>query len=220
MSTHSANGMKGVTRTMSPPRGIRRALLATAAAALALTLAACTGANDGIAADYREGSNKGYVAGEFSTTEYSAHESQPVTFSGTLDDGSTLSSDELRGSVVVLNFWYASCAPCRAEAPVLEEVAQSYAGKNVRMFGVNTYDQAPTARSFAKTYSVSYPSFIDVDDKTVTRAFAQYVPLAATPVTIVLDEEGRVRARIISQLKDASILQTLVNDQLGPQATP
>ena len=63
--------------------------------------------------------------------------------------------------------------------------------------------------------NVTYPSVIDVNDGRVKLAFAQVTPIQATPTTLVIDQEGRVAARIIGQLASASILSTLVADTLA-----
>ncbi len=53
------------------------------------------------------------------------------------------------------------------------------------------------------------------DDGAVKLAFAERTPINATPTTLVLDGKGRVAARIIGQLPDASVLTALVRDSLG-----
>ena len=70
-------------------------------------------------------------------------------------------------------------------------------------------------RPSPKTYGVSYPSVIAGQDGAVKLAFAERTPINATPTTLVLDREGRVAARIIGQLPDASVLKSLVSDALG-----
>ncbi|MGO7984058.1 TlpA disulfide reductase family protein, partial [Rhizobium johnstonii] len=52
------------------------------------------------------------------------------------------------GDVLVVNFWYASCAPCRAEAPDLEKIHAEFDGQGATFVGVNVRDQAATAASF------------------------------------------------------------------------
>ena len=141
--------------------------------------------------------------------------SSPVVFEGVTETGETVSSDDYRGEVLVVNFWYAACGPCIVEAPLLEEVWQEYQDQGVSFLGVNTYDQPATALSFARDNNVTYPSVIDVNDGKVKLAFAQVTPIQATPTTLVVDKEGRVAARIIGQLQSASILSTLVRDALG-----
>lgn len=194
-----------------------RRMIATVAAAL-LGVVALTGcsANDSLAQQYQEGDEKGYISGDFRVVEIAAGErGDPVVFEGVTETGETVSSDDYRGEVLVVNFWYAACGPCIVEAPLLEQVWQEYQDQGVSFLGVNTYDQPATALSFARDNNVTYPSVIDVNDGKVKLAFAQVTPIQATPTTLVVDREGRVAARIIGQLQSASILSTLVRDALG-----
>ncbi len=198
--------------------GTRRAK-AAASAVLALLLvgglAACT-ADNPLASQYKSGDNKGYVAGDFQTKEIGpADRGEPVVFTGTTDAGKKVSSGDYSGDVLVVNFWYAACGPCRAEAPRLDKALTDLDGKPVSFLGVNTRDQAATSESFAKTYKVSYPSIIAVDDGQVKFDFSKATPLSATPTTIVLDKKGRVAARIIGELPDPSILTSIVSTVLA-----
>ena len=191
--------------------------LVAIAAASALLLAGCS--SDPLAEQYREGSNKGYIAGDGTIAEFPADErGEPIEFAGETIDGETLDSADLAGEVAVVNFWYAGCAPCRAEAPMLQQVHEEFEGEGASFVGVNVRDQAATAASFEENYGITYPSIVDVNDGTVQYAFAGEVPPAAVPTTLVLDAEGRVAARILGQLKDASILETIVRDLIAEQA--
>ena len=194
---------------------IRRVVAAAAASALVLTLAACS-VNDDLAADYRAGDNKGYIKAD-ETIELIpvADRGEPVAVAGETEHGDAVSDADFAGDVLVVNFWYAACGPCIVEAPVLEEVWQKWEDDDVEFLGVNIYDQAPTAISFAKDNGVSYPSVIDITDKQVSLAFAAAAPLKAPPVTLVIDREGRVAARLIGQIKSASILSSIVSDTLA-----
>ncbi|MCJ1696638.1 TlpA family protein disulfide reductase [Rathayibacter caricis] len=194
----------------------RRVVAATALALVAgAVLAGCT--QDPLADQYRSGSNKGYISGDGTVTEIAATDrSDPIVFSGTDENGEAIDSDDLAGRVVVVNFWYASCAPCRAEAADLESVNAEFDGQDVSFVGVNVRDQAPQAAAFAKTYGITYPSIVDVDGS-AQLAFSGKVPPNAVPTTLVLDREGRVASRILGQLQEASILSTLVGDTLAEE---
>ncbi|MDH6532195.1 thiol-disulfide isomerase/thioredoxin [Aurantimicrobium minutum] len=181
-----------------------------AVTALSLTLTGC--ASDPLAEQYREGSNKNYIAGDGSVTEITVeNRGEPITFSGTTENGDTVSSADYLGDVLVVNFWYAGCAPCRAEAPDLEAVFQETAVEGTNFLGVNVRDQAATIISFNERFGVTYPSIIDQDGQ-AQLSFASQVPPNAVPTTLVLDAQGRVAARILGQLKDPSILTTLITD--------
>ena len=182
-----------------------------------VVLAGCT-SSDSLAQQYRDGNEKGYIAGDFQVVEIPEPDrGEPVAFEGVTETGERVSSDDYRGGVLVVNFWYAACGPCIVEAPLLEEVWQEYQDQGVSFLGVNTYDQPATALSFARDNNVTYPSVIDVNDGKVKLAFAQVTPIQATPTTLVLDRNGRVAARVIGQLASASILSTLVADTLAEE---
>lgn len=189
--------------------------VAAALVAVALTagLAACTGENDDLVDAYREGDTSGFVSRDFATSEIApADREEPIVFSGIAVDGTTISSDDLAGDVVVVNFWYAGCGPCRAEAPFLQEANEEFADEGVSFLGVNIYDEAATAASFDRTYGITYPSVLAHRDPDLKLAFAEVTSLQAVPTTLVLDAQGRLAARIIGQLQDASILTTIVAD--------
>lgn len=189
-----------------------------AAAALVVGLAACS--EDPLAAQYREGDNKGYIAANgFQTAEIPAeNRGEPVDFAGTLDSGDAVSSADYAGRVLVVNFWYATCGPCIIEAPRLEQAYQSFQGQDVAFLGVNTYDQASTAQSFARDHGISYPSALAVNDAELKLAFNDKTPLNATPTTLVLDKQGRVAARIVGELPEASILEAIVRTLVAEEA--
>lgn len=190
----------------------------TAAAALVLGLAACTA--DPLADQYRAGDNKGYIAANgFQTAEIPAeNRGEPVEFAGTLDSGAAVSSADYDGKVLVVNFWYATCGPCIIEAPRLEQAYQTFQGQDIAFLGINTYDQPATAQSFARDHSVSYPSAMAVNDAELKLAFADKTPINATPTTLVLDKQGRVAARIVGELPEASILEAIVRTLVAEDA--
>lgn len=196
----------------------RRVIAVALAAALSVGLAAC--AADPLADQYRAGDNKGYIAANgFATEEIpAADRGEPVEFSGVTESGDEVSDADYAGQVLVVNFWYATCGPCIIEAPRLEEAYESFEGQAVSFLGVNTYDQAATVASFARENGVSYPSVLAVNDSAVKLAFTEHAPLSATPVTLVLDQQSRVAARIIGELPRASILESIVQTVLAEGA--
>lgn len=181
---------------------------------LAVGLSAC--APDPVSESFLNGENTGYVAADGAIVEIpEADRGEPVDFGGVTETGEPFDSAELAGQVTVVNFWYAGCAPCRVEAKDLESVWQEYQSEGVSFVGINTRDQADTAKAFSDEYGITYPSLIDVDTAEAKFAFAQAVPIQATPTTLVLDKQGRVAARIIGPIDGTSILSTLVGDALA-----
>lgn len=196
----------------------RRILAALAAVALAAGLTACSSENDDLANLYREGNTQGFISSDGRVETIPADQrGEALAFSGTAVDGSTIASDDFAGDVVVLNFWYAACGPCRAEAPVLEETYQDTREDGAQFLGVNIYDGPEQATSFDETYGITYPSILARGDTDLKLAFAEWTALQAAPTTLVVDREGRVAARLFGQLPDATTLRDLVEDVLAEQ---
>ena len=190
-----------------------------AASALALVLTGCTSQSDPLAEQYRAGGTENYISGAGTVTEVpAADRDDPVEFTGTTDEGDEFSRADHEGEVVVLNFWYSSCPPCRKEAPDLQQLSTDFADQGVQFVGVNVRDQADTARAFAEKFDITYPSIVDTNDGAVQLALASTIAPNAVPTTIVLDKQGRIAARVLGGLDGPSTLKTLISDAVAEQA--
>ncbi|WP_051299034.1 TlpA family protein disulfide reductase [Arthrobacter castelli] len=189
------------------------ARLAAIVLALSLPLTACT-AEDPLAQQAEAGSNKNYIAGDGSVTEYAPESrGEPVQLDAKLFNGKSVDSSNWQGQVTVLNFWYAACAPCRAEAPELQSLYEKFKDEGVQFYGVNLRDSKPTADAFERNFGITYPSIKDKNGS-VLLSMTEYVPPQAVPTTIVLDKQGRVAARILG-MADKSTLETLISDSVA-----
>jgi thiol-disulfide isomerase/thioredoxin len=194
----------------TPSRVARTAAVGTVLVAVGGLLAAC-GAADSGAGDVV---GQGFVSGDGSVQQWEPDErGESVVVEGTSFEGDEVSTADWGGDVVVLNTWYAGCAPCRAEAPDLVQLAEDRADDGVHLLGINTEDDAGTALAFQRTFDVTYPSIEDRSGQVVA-GLSGVVPLQAVPSTVVLDGEGRVAARVVGQVA-GSTLDGLVDDVLA-----
>jgi thiol-disulfide isomerase/thioredoxin len=187
----------------------RRSILRTAIGfgLIATLLAGC--ASDPLADQFRAGDNKNYIAGDGTVTEF-ALGSRPgfEAFVGTTESGQALDSSAFEGNVIVMNWWYSACAPCRAEAGDLAMLSVEFED-SVQFVGVNVRDTAETALAFDRNFGIEYPSLIDAQSGQVSLAFTGVVSPQAVPTTIVIDRDGKVASRILGRI-EASILRTLI----------
>ncbi len=148
-----------------------------------------------------------YVSGDGSATlvEAGDREAAPA-IKGTTLDGKAFDLAALRGKVVALNVWASWCAPCRAEAPGLDEVAQQMEPKGVAFVGLDTRDNDAGAQAFARRFDVPYPNVKDPDAQLLL-LFRETLPPKAIPSTLLIDRNGKVAGRIVGpadrgQLRD------------------
>ena len=120
---------------------------------------------------------------------------QPLpALSGQALDGSSLDLAGTRGQLLVLNFWASWCGPCRSEAAGLQQASHQLAGEGVRFVGIDIRDQRAAAQAYEREFKTSYPSLFDPSAALTARLRGQ-AP-AFPPATLVIDQQGRVGARI------------------------
>ncbi len=93
----------------------------------------------------------------------------------------------LRGNPVILNIWGSWCGPCRAEFPIFQQAAVSL-GRRVGFLGLDVADNAGDARTFLRSFPVTYPSYADPGAHT---AFALHAG-AFFPTTQFYDAAGKL----------------------------
>ncbi|MDQ3962528.1 MAG: TlpA family protein disulfide reductase [Actinomycetota bacterium] len=101
-----------------------------------------------------------------------------------LDGSGRLTSGELRGHPVVLNFWASWCVPCREEAALLEDRWRRYRDRGVIFVGVNIRDTPSAARAFVKEFDVTYPVVRDPEQTLV-----EQVGLVGLPQTFFITSD-------------------------------
>lgn len=109
----------------------------------------------------------------------------PFTLS--LFDGGQLSLEDLRGQVVVVNFWASWCQPCRVEAPLLEQTWRRYRDRGVVFVGIDYVDTEPKALEYLREFDVTYPNGPDLGSQISRRYRIQGVP-----ETFFIDRQGNI----------------------------
>ena len=146
-----------------------------------------------------EPSDKSYVEGDgvVTVTSKSDRRSAP-NISGATLTGAPVAIQ--RGKVALVNVWASWCSPCRAEAPILQELSQDF--PNVQFFGLLTRDTKESANAFTKRFKISYPT---ISDDKILLEFRSSLPVAAIPTTFLIDKDGKVAARILGEIKYSSL---------------
>ena len=154
---------------------------------------------------------------EFGEVAVPADAATPFTLE--LLDGRGLSLADLRGKVVLVDFWASWCAPCRHEAPTLDQVYREYAGQPVEFVGVGIWDQRQTAEEFARSVGIPYPHGLDEGG-----AIAIDYGVRGIPEKFFIDQQGVVRQKFVGPINPealrAAIDRLLASAGNGPTGSP
>jgi thiol-disulfide isomerase/thioredoxin len=152
-----------------------------------------------------------FVAGDGTITLLEPAERAPAPdVAGEFLDGEPFALRDYVGQVVALNVWASWCAPCRAEAPALNQIARETADQGVAFIGLDTRDSRASAEAFIRRFEVPYPSVWD-PDATIQLAFRETLPPQAIPSTLFIDRQGRVAGRVLGEV-DRTQLRDIVTE--------
>ena len=132
----------------------------------------------------------------------------PKDFALTFADGEVLRLSDLKGSVVVVNFWGSWCPPCRWEMPFFEEIWREYRDQEVVFIGIAVPpDNVEDARDFAEQIGVTYPLGLDATGEIL-------IDFGVTefPTTFIFDRDGNEARKF--NIANKGVLHVYIKGQL------
>ncbi|MGD8321331.1 MAG: redoxin domain-containing protein [Gemmatimonadota bacterium] len=123
-------------------------------------------------------------------------------------EGDKVRLDDLRGNVVLVNFWATWCPPCRLEMPGFESVYRDYRGRGFTVVGLATdVGGAGVVEPFVQQNGITYPVAMATDQVRL-----QYGGVNALPQSFLLDRQGRVRQMVAGVFSEGTLRKAV--DQL------
>ena len=126
-------------------------------------------------------------------------------FTLTLFDGETLRLSELRGKVVLIDFWTSWCPPCRREAPTLADAYRRFEGRGVEFVGVAVWDSEEQAAGFVRDNNVPYPNGLDSKG-----SIAIDYGLTGIPEKYIVDQDGRLVRKFVGPMEPEQLEAVLI----------
>jgi cytochrome c biogenesis protein CcmG/thiol:disulfide interchange protein DsbE len=121
-------------------------------------------------------------------------------------DGESVTLSELRGQVVVINFWASWCPPCRDEAPYLERTWREYQDQGVVFIGVDYVDTEPEALAYIEEFDITYPNGPDLRTE-----ISQAYQIQGVPETFFVGVDGTLRGAKIGPLSPPELEERLTS---------
>jgi thiol-disulfide isomerase/thioredoxin len=129
------------------------------------------------------------------------------TFSVKTFDGESLVLEELRGSVVMIDFWATWCPSCRQEMPMLISVANRYKSKRVRFVAMSQDDQNGQREALEEYFyhQADVKPFVALGNASIGERYR----VDALPTMVIVDQSGRIRFREVGALDESSLTAAL-----------
>ncbi len=135
-------------------------------------------------------------------------------FTLTTFDGETITLSELRGQVVIINFWASWCPPCREEAPYLEQTWRKYKDQGVVFIGVDYVDTEEEALAYIAEFDITYYNGPDLGTR-----ISQAYNIQGVPETYYVAKNGELRGVKIGPLQPPE-LDNKIDELLAEPYTP
>lgn len=107
-------------------------------------------------------------------------------------DGKDVALSDLKGSVVLIDFWATWCPPCRAGLPFIDKLNTEFSARGVKVYGVNEQESAEDVKAFREKMKLSLPMILDSDGK-AGNAYG----VSGIPTTIVIGKDGVIRKVVV-----------------------
>ena len=132
------------------------------------------------------------------------------SFTLTTFDGQKIDTDDLKGKVIVVNFWASWCKPCEQEAEDMEKAWQIYKDSgDVYFFGVDYVDTEPEAMKYINKFNISYPNGPDLRTE-----ISQLFRIRGVPETYIMDTEGKLANVKIGPFANLAEIQMMVEQSI------
>jgi len=147
-------------------------------------------------------------------TAYATDESIPAAKNFTLksQSGKNIKLSELRGQVIMLNFWASWCGTCIQQLPILNKLHRQFEKKGFTVLAINIDESTKKAMSITKKQKLTFPVLFDTFNHV-----SRFYSVSSIPVSILIDRDGNIRhslnaTKVSQQKKTAQLIEELLNE--------
>jgi thiol-disulfide isomerase/thioredoxin len=121
-------------------------------------------------------------------------------------DGQTVVLSQLKGRLVLVNFWATWCGPCRHEMPFLQQLYEDWPGSELVLLAVNVGEGSSDVSQFLQSYGFSFPVLLDGQ-----ATIAQRYNVMGIPTTFFIDKEGVIQNIKVGTFQSQVEIETILS---------
>ena len=137
-------------------------------------------------------------------------------FRGSALDGADVALEDLRGKVVLLDFWASWCQPCRRELPSLEKLHHEFADSGLAVVGINVGEEPSAVKRFLSEIPVSYP-LVPMEE---TSELIAKLSVSSYPTIVLIDREGKIASYEVGERDEAALRADLQKLGIAKKTEP
>jgi peroxiredoxin len=137
--------------------------------------------------------------------------SEPIDFEVKSISGQTLSPDQYKGKVLLLDFWATWCAPCKAEMPNVKKVYQKYNPKGFEIVGISLDRSRQALDNYISQNNIEWPQYFD--GKYWNNDIAQQYGVRSIPATYLIDKKGKIRYKSLRGRQLEKAVERLLDEE-------
>jgi thiol-disulfide isomerase/thioredoxin len=145
------------------------------------------------------------VAGSSQTEDQLETPKPPIDLSLKDVSGQNVQLSDLRGQIVLVNYWASWCSPCRDEMPVLDAFYQAHKTEGFILISINVSESAEDAAAYVEEKGYQFPVWSDPPGNTMIE-----LGINGLPASILLDQEGRILKVWFGPLTEAMLEETVL----------
>jgi len=115
-------------------------------------------------------------------------------------DGQPVRLSDLKGQVVLLNFWATWCGPCEAEMPAIQDRYTTFKGQGLVVLGINQDEEAETVRAFVERLGLSFTILLDPG-----AVVGELYRARGLPMTFIVDRDGQIVIQKVGYMSDGQL---------------
>jgi cytochrome c biogenesis protein CcmG/thiol:disulfide interchange protein DsbE len=136
--------------------------------------------------------------------EVSIKEKPAPDFTLQLLDGGSITLSDLKGKVVMVDFWASWCPPCRSEAPSLAQVYTEYQDRGVEFIGISIWGRLGDAKEYAQRFGIAYPTGLDTEGTILVDYGVRGIP-----EKLFIDAQGQMVTKFVGPSDVEGLRETL-----------